>query len=486
MGTAPRRVRGQDLQAGRRIGVLMRPLIALTAAVALAVPSGLPASAAAPSVKPVSRLSWRGGTDLELVKIKGRRYVVAGAQNNYNPTNGAGLRVVDVTNPAKPKVAGFLPCNSSQNDIQVRGTYAYMAVDFNQKGDRDGRNDCFSQLGDIAPAAGVVVIDIANPARPRAAGFLPMKTGAHNTTAHPTKPLLYVSESELGAVETLQPVYVVDVSKPRAPKIVSTVTLGPGDSPHDITFNAKGTRAYVAAGFTGAVFVLDTTNPVKPAVLSRFHDPAINFAHQADPTPDGKYVLVTDELAGAEGNLYCPGGGIHVWDVSGPAPVKVGAYFIPDTFASAEEGARPNPVEVGPGIFRCTAHVMRMSPDGRTLTMGWYSQGVQVLDLSGLPGVSVGAQGTDAGMGIKRIAKWSVAGIDTWSAKMDDRGYIFTGDTKRGMDVLKYQRGSGDSVSPGVWLNPQQALFRGLRDKATQDTGARTYLCFERETRLGL
>lgn len=473
----------------------MRRLLILATVSALAAPAAMApaAQAAGGSIKPVANLKWVGGTDLEFVKIKGRRYAVAGAQNNYNPTTSPGLRVVDVTNPAKPKVTGFLPCNTSQNDIQVRGTYAFMAIDFNQKGDAEGRKDCFTQVHpDQAPKSGIVVVDLANPAKPRAVGFLAMPTGAHNTTVHPTKPLLYVSESEsLGVPDpaALQPVWVVDVSKPKAPKIATKFSLGPGDSPHDITFNRKGTRAYVASGFTGATFIVDTTKPLEPTVLGRIYDPAINFAHQADPTPDGKHVIVTDELAGAEGNAYCPGGGLHVWDVSNElAPVKVGAYFIPDTFPSADPGPRPNIVGIGPKIFRCTAHIMRIAPDGKTLVMSWYSQGVQILDISGLTGIGVGAQGTEPGVGIKRIAAWTVKGADTWSAKMDDRGYIVTGDTQRGMDVLKFDRAKAakSTIDPGVWLDPQQALFRGLRDKARQDTSARTYFCFERATRLGL
>lgn len=471
----------------------MRRLLILATVVALAAPAGAAPQANADNLKPVANLKWTGGTDLELTKIKGRRYVVAGAQNNYNPTTSPGLRVVDVTNPSKPKVAGFLPCNASQNDIQVRGTYAYLAIDFYHRADAEGRKDCFTQVDpDMAPKSGIVVVDLSTPTKPRAVGFLPMPTGAHNTTAHPTKPLLYVSESEsLGVPDPakLQPVYVVDVSKPKAPKIATTFTLGPGDSPHDITFNKKGTRAYVAAGFGGAVYIVNTTAPLEPAVVGRVYDPAINFAHQADATPDGKYLLITDELAGAEGNAYCPGGGVHVWDLTTEAaPVKMGAYFIPDTFASADPGPRPNIVGVGPKVYRCTAHIMRITPDGKTLVMAWYSQGVQILDLSGLSTLSamVGGGGTNVGPGIKRVAAWTTKGADAWSAKMDDRKYIFTGDTQRGMDVLKWDgKKPAAAVDPGTWLTAQQALFRGLRDKARQDPDARTYFCFERATRLG-
>ncbi|HVF03768.1 MAG TPA: hypothetical protein VNA20_02910 [Frankiaceae bacterium] len=475
----------------------MRRLLPFVAAVALAAPAGAtpPPFSAEPNLKAVANLKYTGGTDLEIVKIKGRRYVVAGAQNNYNPNVGlAGLRVVDVTNPAKPKVAGFLPCNTSQNDIQVRGTTAFLAVDGNAKGNPDDKSDCYSQLRGMAPKVGVVVVDLANPAKPRAVGFVDLKTGAHNTTVHPTKPVLLISESESLAVpkpdpNAMQPIYVVDVSKPKTPKIVNTITLGPGDSAHDITFNTTGTRAYVAAGFTGATFILDTANAHEPKVLGRIYDPAINFAHQADPVPGDKYVLVTDELIGASGNPYCPGGGLHVWDVSNPAaPLKVGAFFIPDTFPSADPGPRPNPVGAGPKLFRCTAHVMKMTPNGKTLVMGWYSQGVQVLDISALTGISTGAGGSHPpGVpGIKRIANWTTTGADTWSAKMDDRNYIYTGDTQRGMDVLKFDPKAARTATPGEWLTPQQALFRGLKSKAMQDPDKRTYLCFERATRLGV
>lgn len=472
---------------------MRRPLV-LTIAAALALPMAGNAAppgplAGAPNMKSIANLRWMGGTDLEMTKIGGKRYVVAGAQNNYNKTDSPGLRVVDVNNPAKPKVAGFLPCNTSQNDIQVRGATAYMAVDSNAKADPEGRRDCWEQLR-IAPASGVLVVDLSKPARPTAVGFVPIKTGAHNTTLHPTRPLLYVSESESLSTEadnTALPVQVVDVSKPRAPRVQTTFTMGPGDSAHDITFNAKGTRAYVASGFGGVTVILDTSNPLEPKVVSRVLDPAINFAHQSDPTPDGKYLLVTDELAGASGNFYCPGGGIHVWDISNEAaPVKVGAYFIPDSFPSVEEGPRPNPIGTGPRFFRCTAHVMRISPDGKTLVMAWYSQGVQVLDLSGLPGASAGAAGTDGGLGIKRVANWTTDDADTWSAKIDDRGYIYTGDTRRGFDVVPFDRkkAAAAPVDPGVWLDPQQALLRSLSDQAKQPTG-RTYFCYELATRLG-
>lgn len=463
-------------------------------------PTGAPGSAGAfapaapdevtatPNIKAVARLPYRGGTDLELMTVKGRRYVVAGAQNNYNPNpDDPGLRIVDVTNPAKPTLAGFVPCNTSQNDVQVKGGFVYLAVDFNQKAQATDRPDCFSQVSpDLGPSGGVVVIDARNPRKPRAVGFVQTPGAAHNTTVHPTKPILYVSDSE---TVTNTMVHIVDVKNPRKPSVISSVEIAPGDAIHDIRFNADGSRAYVAAGFTHSAIV-DTTDPLKPTLISRIQDPAVNFHHETMPTRDGKFVIISDELAGAEGLMFCPGGGLHVWDVSDESlPKKVGAFYIPETFVETRDTLNgPRPVEVEAfKPFRCTAHVMNLSKDGKTISMGWYSQGLQVLDISNLSGVSLGVQGTSTPMGIQRIGGWKVRFGDAWSAKLDDRGFAYTGDTARGMDILRYTPPTAAEraqIDPGTWLTPAQALARATRDKAQQ--GATTYFCFDRTYRAGL
>ncbi|HVE62671.1 MAG TPA: hypothetical protein VNB94_02550 [Mycobacteriales bacterium] len=477
---------------------LLASLLVAVPAVAWAGASPAPTSAPAPASAPdeitatpnatqVGRLPYRGGTDLEITKIAGRRYVVGGAQNNYNPTEDPGVRIVDVTNPAKPKVAGYLPCNTSQNDVQVKGSFVYLAVDFNQRAQKLEREDCFSQLGPDQPiAGGVVVISIANPRRPRAVGFVKVPGAAHNTTIHPSKPFLYVSDSETA---TNTEVHVVDVAKPSAPVLVRSTELSPGDAVHDISFNLTGDRAYVASSFTHTAIV-DTTDPLAPKLISRIQDPAINFHHQAEPTRDGKFLIISDELAGAEGLLFCPGGGLHVYDLANEAmPRKIGAYYIPESFVETRDTNNgPRPVENDAfRPFRCTAHVMQMNPDGKRLTMAWYSQGIQVLDISNLTGVSAGAQGTAVPMGIQRIAAWKVRLGDAWSAKMDDRGIVYTGDTARGMDIVRVTqptRAERAQIDPGSWLSPAESLARGLRDKAA--AGPTTYFCFDRTYRAGL
>jgi hypothetical protein len=101
-------------------------------------------------------------------------------------------------------------------------------------------------------------------------------------------------------------------------------------------------------------------------------DPSINIAHQSDPVTvddpilgERTFLVITDELAGAAGNAACPGGGLHVYDITGSLetnPVKVGVWNMP---------------EVRPAVdnLSCTAHVLRLYPEQGLMTIAWYDAG---------------------------------------------------------------------------------------------------------------
>jgi hypothetical protein len=124
----------------------------------------------------------------------------------------------------------------------------------------------------------------------------------------------------------------------------------------------------------------NTTDPEQPKIIGDIVDPAINVSHHADPVtltrPDGtqrEILIVTDERAGAAGSVECPGGGLHVYDITGANeqdPQKLGTWFIP--VIQPQDGTT------------CTSHVLRIYPDQEMLTIAWYGQGVRVLDISGL------------------------------------------------------------------------------------------------------
>jgi hypothetical protein len=175
-------------------------------------------------------------------------------------------------------------------------------------------------------------------------------------------------------------------------------------------------------------------------------------------------MLIGDELAGAIGTGTCPGGGIHVYNITGPleaAPVKMGAFFIPEI--------RATPADVG-GVRTCTAHVIQPLPGTTLLSVAWYNGGVRILDYGGLTtavGPSVGTLGQSAPLGIQEVGHMRFADSSLWSAKVhevneDGSFYIYGGDMSRHLDVFKFNPdGEGtSSTQASEWLTPQQALNR--------------------------
>lgn len=382
---------------------------------------GQPAQGTGVDLTPVYNWSYKGGTDLEFATIKKRDYAIAPSERS----GGFGaLRIFDLTaNPAKPPLVGFLECNVSQNDVQVHGTTVFMGVDYDEQD-----TECFRQVG-VEPATGVLAIDIQNPRKPRAVGFVPIGLGAHNTTLHPSGKFLYVSDSELVAAPS-EPagaqtgrINVVDVSNPRAMKEVFKLGLPTGLSSHDVDFNAKGDRAYSAA--ITQTLILDTTDPAKPSIKTTIIDPAINISHGADLSPDETHLYVTDEQAGAAGNAICNVGGVHIYDLTvEEAPVKTGFYaFSPVDSLTATTNN---------GNLVCTAHVLDYGPTGETFSNAGYAAGVRIVDITSRVGIPAD------------LATFTPLDADTWSAKQyKNPKYLYANDLARGFDVYEYEEGKG-------------------------------------------
>lgn len=425
----------------------------------------------------------QGGTDLELTTLtvngEPRDFAVGGSYEN-------GLQLVDVTDPENPVLAQTYDCQIAQGDVQIFSrdgrTYALFAAD-DISASRNTNSQCFLDVDFLGgrQGYGTFIIDITNPYvstgadRVRAIGFAKWRWGSHNTTISPDGNFIYNSNQDL---EPKYQIEVFDISGANLtnPQVVAQLPLQTGAGPHDVTFNASGSRAYVAA-LTHSV-VLDTTNLADPKVIGTVIDPAISIHHQADPITvtdpvlgERTYMVIADELAGViQGSGACPGGGLHIYDVTGDlerAPLKVGAFFIPQV---APPGQTAH--------LRCSAHVFRAyeTPDGRDLmTIAWYGAGVRVLDISGLVGVSVGLQNGigNVGPGIRQIGWFyfanetdfpGVEGSETWAVKVhhfenDGSAYLFASDLVRGFDVYRFDANAPESTETGEWLDPQAAAL---------------------------
>ena len=398
----------------------------------------------------------QNGSDIEFAKIAGKEYALAG-------TLRGGMQIIDISKPRHPERVAVYDCAISQGDIQVwkhRGRVLASYTADGTFGEEGAASKCARDL-DLGPdAAGTVIVDISKPAQPQSVSFLYVERGSHNMTIHPSGDYLYNSNSDL--IDSTQPtITIYDVSDPEQPKKVQDfpipfVPTSLGSESHDITFNESGTRAYSAA--LSQTLVLDTTDPRNPEIVSQIVDPTINVAHQADPVTltrdDGskrEVLVVTDERAGAAGSVECPGGGLHLYDITGDkelAPEKIGTWFIPA--ATVQDGAT------------CTSHVLRIYPDQELMTIAWYAQGVRVIDISGLADFegSPVAVGIGDGVGMTEVGHYVLPDSDTWSFKTnkiakDGSFYGYGNDLVRGFDVYHF---NGEPIGDVEPLLPVELL----------------------------
>lgn len=353
---------------------------------------------------------------------------------------GEGFKVLDISDPAHPVLVGAYASPGWQNDIQLQGNLAILAND-------EPRDPRFPTCPECGTFEGIELIDVSNPALPVRIVDLATDGGAHNTTLIGS--VAYVSNPSRDAMD------VVDVSDPAHPRVLLRYTtdgscaaspypcraIAPGErdfSPHDITaltMPDRGHRLYVAA--VDASFILDANDPFKVRGVSKIPngDPGasyqnIEISHQADPSPDGRLLVISDERGGGL-DLGRPGGGLHVYDITAEAnPKKLGVWFANT---------------IGGG--NCTAHNFRFLPDRNVLTVGWYSAGTWVADM----GVPAGPGELDNSAALPgQVTTWGrtlgsaiLPGADTWAAKSPGvtaggRLFVYTDDMARGMDVFEY------------------------------------------------
>jgi hypothetical protein len=446
---------------------------------------------------PVANLPHRGvttpqaaqnGSDIEFFRHRGKDYALAGTLRN-------GMQINNVTDPTEPVKNAVYDCPISQGDIQVfrqrNKILATYTADSRIGTDRVGAQ-CVREANALGfeldgSELGTFLVDLTTPAKPRTVGFAEVAQGSHNMTVHPSGDYLYNSNSDL-LTNATPDIAIFDIRNPSKPRLVQRYPLpfvptSLGSNPHDIFFSPSGDRAYVAA--LSQTIILDTTDPEAPQRLdgppaapgapSAGHiiDPAIEVVHQSDTVTltreDGTkrtLLVITDERAGAAASAECPGGGVHVYDITGDleqTPEKLGTWFI----------GHVGPVE--PGDV-CTSHVLRMHGDQALMTIAWYSQGVRVLDISGLAdyepplGQGDAAVAYGDGIGMTEIGTYVFPDADTWSFKTnkirkDSSFYGYGNDLNRGMDVYHFTPSEARPTTP---LEPIDLL--GSTTTATDTT----------------
>jgi uncharacterized repeat protein (TIGR01451 family) len=260
--------------------------------------------------------------------------------------------------------------------------------------------------------------------------------------------------------------------------------------PHDIFFSNDGSLMYVASSANGHTDIFDVTDvlntgvPLNQRVEHLARIPAnqgnppggtryqVTISHQSDTSSDGQIIGITDERGGGLSNTACNTGvdgvtgGIHYWALhpdedpqgdgtaSNSSPERLGSWFYPNPILALD------PTDMAPDIpfteRGCTIHVYRMGGNGssrpgpahpaydgasdlpnRELVAAHYGAGTWWLSFDGPPNPNDEIEedefttwGNTKGFNV-------MAGADTWSSK-EYKGFVFTGDMARGMDVFGF------------------------------------------------
>ncbi len=370
----------------------------------------------------------------------------------YVGSYGEGMVIVDISDPRNPKRAGVFRCPGGQNDVQLQPgsnpRYAVLAIE-------STANECGPVVnGEPAYAGneGFIVIDISDKANPTEVAFIGqgpdeggVEDGAHNTTMD--WPYLFVDQyqpthGDEGKVDVFDLRRVIAGDKDPV-----AVLPAQGGGFHDMQVDHRPDGkviAYAASiGFTDELDFSDP-DPTKWTFLKRYTaaEHGVGISHGIEPNHDRTLVIESDEYGGGSGVGACGGG-----DATGPLPIGAinvrspGALHfleletegenagrlktLPGGQKLAEAGAFNLPAQTNPSPNEgCTAHVFWQAPDENRLVVAWYGRGTRIVDFSDPANP-------------RELGHFIPTQTETWSAK-PHKGYIFAGDTVRGLDVLEY------------------------------------------------
>lgn len=343
------------------------------------------------ALTPIDQHAFPFGTDLS---FEGD-LVVAGAANWVGPEE-SGIHLYERRDDGSLRERSFLQCPSWHADVDFvpdtpdddehrRAKPRYVALAH----DDGAANECEPGAG----KAGVGIIDVRNPRKPKAVGFAETIHGSHNLTTVGDTGLVYVSSYALGDPAAKAGVSIVDVeAHPEDPPVTFLEFPGvqaTGDHPemrteadtpptapgcHDIGLDLDQNLAF-CAGITETQ-IWDISDPRDPGIVEIIRNPAINIDHAAEVNAGGDVLVINDEWAGAAGGptgCLTPRpvtGALWFYDISDPTQAEPLGHWAPP---------EPDPV----GDFTCTSHffgTFESDAGEDRLVASWYDHGVWVVD----------------------------------------------------------------------------------------------------------
>jgi hypothetical protein len=362
-------------------------------------------------------------------------------------TGWAGVTVLDIANPASPRLAGALPLPHFENeDVDLCGNTLIVV------NDRE-----VEDLGSV-----LYVVSIANPTTPVIQAVLPLGlTGSGRGSGHIAN--FVKSDCTQLWVDGGDHVEVVDLTVPSAPrslgKFESAASLSDAFNVSHDTELDKSTGTVWNVGGGGAAGYQLTSDPLRPKLLGttgtagRNPSPYNDFIlHNSQRR--GNTLLVTEEDY-IDTDETPPGGcrgqgKFETWDLS---RLSKGSITPLGTWETELNGMFTGGAvdSKAPVTVNCSSHWF--DAKNGIAAVGWYEQGVRFLDYR-------------SPTQITQVGYYIPAAGSTWAAywsPTDPRGEIaYTADAYRGVDVLKIQDGglTGKKVKAPVrneWLGSPTA-----------------------------
>ncbi|WP_341241890.1 hypothetical protein [uncultured Nocardioides sp.] len=366
------------------------------------------------------------------------RYAYVG---NYN-----GFGVYDIKRPTSPRRVAQVVCPGGQGDISVHGDVLVLSVDSSRSD--DSCTSTAQSASEKSSWEGLRVFDISQPAKPRYVASVETACGSHTHTLAPNRNgkqlFVYVSSYSPSAdFPDCQPphdiisVVKVPVRKPARARLVATPVLFPdGGNPggpiplltssktsgcHDVT--AYPAKDLAAGACMGDGILMDISKRAKPTVIDRVTDD-VNFAfwHSATFNDAGTKVLFTDELGGGSLPTCSP--------VFGPTRGADGIYDIEsDELAFKSYYKIPR---VQTLTENCVAHNGSLIPvKGKDIMVqAWYQGGFSVFDFTDSANPEEIAwfdRGPISATSPETGGAWSVYWYN---------GHIYSSDITRGLEVF--------------------------------------------------
>ena len=320
---------------------------------------------------------------------------------------------------------------------------------------------------------GLRIVDVSDPRRPKQVGFVDMPCGSHTHTLLPGEKTsyIYIQSYPLGnqpsdcTYASHRKVQIVEfpTDDPTKAKLTDkTLDTTPVIGCHEMTTFPKLNLIFGACINQSMIWDI-SKDPTAPELLSVIHNQDIQIHHSTAVTWDGKYLVLGDEYAGAAGGGGCTGdedstvGAAWIYDITDPAsPNLVGHHSLPRV---------PDPPddEREAQGFRCTNHLFSILPmkDPKKYIMAnsYYMGGIAVIDFSDP------SDPTEIG---HYVHKPKGIQPDTWAAYWYN-GRIYTNDHTSRLGVGSYFfKGSGKKkvyfynkktpFNPNGEFNPQTQI----------------------------